>query len=246
MRVWTDSILYIHVLNVIKYWTGLFRSVKSIINPWSQEQETHRWRLRRVRSDLEDRARAERNRQNGLDDDEDSRPRQFETESDIINVVETAIEKAMQAGSFDNLRNKGRPLPSQPKSVLQYAMRIMRDNGIRPPWLQLMLDIDRDIKSLRQMLSNACSMYLPSKTSHWNYAVRSAQMRIKDINAAVDTFNISRPMSMQHLFRLRLHLDDEIHRAMLKVGVDAKTSCRSGNSLTNKSSVTLSDTTSKV
>lgn len=172
-----------------------------------------------MRNDLEERARAERNRQNGLDDDEDSRPRQFETESDIINVVETAIEKAMLAGSFDNLRNKGRPLPSQPKSVLQYAMRIMRDNGMRPPWLQLMLDIDADVRSLRHLLSSAYESYLANRPSRWNHTVGLAQVRIKEINAAVDTFNISRPMSMQHLFRLRLHLDDEIDRAMKKVGV---------------------------
>lgn len=171
-----------------------------------------------MRNDVEERARTERNRQNGLDDDDDSRPRQFETESDIVSVVETAIEKAMLAGSFDNLPNKGRPLPSQPKSVMQYAMRIMRDNGIRPPWLQLMLDIDQDVRSLRQMLSSACCTFLPNRRSRWHCTVRLAQERIKEINSAVDTFNISRPMSMQHLFRLRLRLDDEIHRAMRNAG----------------------------
>lgn len=193
-----------------------------------------------MRNDLEERARAERNRQNGLDDDEDSRPRQFETESDIINVVETAIEKAMLAGSFDNLRNKGRPLPSQPKSVLQYAMRIMRDNGMRPPWLQLMLDIDADVRSLRHMLSSAYESYLPKRPSRWNQTVDLAQVRIKEINTAVDTFNISRPMSMQHLFRLRLRLNDEIERAMKKAGVGRGVKDDSDVALPNELSATSS------
>lgn len=177
-----------------------------------------------MRKELEERARAARNAQNGLEEDDDSRPRQFESESDITNVVEAAIEKAMKDGSFDNLQNKGRPLPSQPTSALQYVMRIMRDNNIRPPWLQLMLDIDTDTRILRGMLAAACATFFHKRPMRWNAAVTMARVRIKEINASVDTFNISRPMSMQHLFRLRLRIDDEIMRAMRSAGVNLESS----------------------
>lgn len=48
-------------------------------------------------------------------------------------------------------------------------------------------------------------------------ALRVADERIGGINRAVDTFNVSRPFSVHHLFRLRLRLHDEVGHAVRTV-----------------------------
>lgn len=167
---------------------------------------------------------------------------QFENESDITNAVEMQIEEAMRRGSFDNLRNKGRPLPpGQPTSTLEFAMRIMRDNGLRPHWLQLMHDIDHDRRLLRTALIEAWRKHMPHAPHHWMAACRVAEIRIRDINVRVDTFNLSRPFSVKHLFRLRLRLGDEIQRAMHSAAVlnDIAANTKDKNSIHSASSNTL-------
>lgn len=204
----------------IKYlrYTGLFRSLQPTINPWSREQKALRSRLRRARLEVEERRKlGMTGGHTGLSTEEGP---QYETESDITNAVEMQIEEAMRRGSFDNLPNKGRPLPrGQPRSTLEFAMRIMRDNGLRPHWLQLMHDIDHDRRLLRTTLTQAWQRHMPHAPHHWAAACRVAEIRIQDINARVDTFNLSRPFSFKHLFRLRLRLDDEMQRAMHNAAV---------------------------
>lgn len=82
----------------------------------------------------------------------------FEDESDITNLVESRIEAAMREGDFENLKNKGRPLPAgRPTTALEYTMRMMRNNGVRPQWLQVMHDIDRE-GQLRCVLVESCRL----------------------------------------------------------------------------------------
>lgn len=125
----------------------------------------------------------------------------------------------MRRGGFDNLRNKGRPLPQRPKSTMEVAMRIMRENGLRPRWLQLMHDIDGETKCLRLMLVR-CLRCKDRKKGDWELAKRVLVASVKDINVMIDSFNLSRPFSFGHLFRLRLRVGYEIGRAFKKVATD--------------------------
>lgn len=125
------------------------------------------------------------------------------------------IQNSMRAGQFDNLKNKGRPLPGPPaNSTLDVAMRIMRENGIRPHWLQLMHDIDEEKRMIRRQLRYAWHRYMPRRPERWQGVVRVMELRMESVNRAVDTFNLVRPTCVGHLFRLRLRLGEEIERAM--------------------------------
>lgn len=121
----------------------------------------------------------------------------------------------MRDGQFDNLKNKGRPLPGpHAASALDVAMRIMRENGIRPYWLQLMHDIDGEKRIIRRQLQFAWHRYMPQQPDRWEGTLRVAEMRFEEVNRAVDTFNLVRPMCVKHLFRLRLRMPEEVKRAM--------------------------------
>lgn len=138
----------------------------------------------------------------------------FEAEEDIRDFVEARILESMRTGQFDNLKNKGRPLHNQPTTSLEYAMRIMRQNGFRPHWLQLMHDIDAEKRLVRAALQHAWHRHMPQSPRRWNLAIRIAQLRMEQVNRSVDTFNLIRPSSVSHLFRLRLRIHEEVQRAM--------------------------------
>ncbi|CAN8067211.1 unnamed protein product [Agarophyton chilense] len=188
---------------------GLFRSTTEKVNPSKEHANSLRKRLRRARTALDDTRLPPE-----LKHEHDHHGNQFESEEDIRDFVEARIQESMRTGQFDNLKNKGRPLPHQPSSTHEYAMRIMRDNGLRPHWLQLMHDIDSEKRQLRNTLSGAWHMYMPQAPHRWAVAVRITELRIESVNKRVDTFNLVRPMSVSHLFRLRLRINEEIERAM--------------------------------
>lgn len=207
---------------------GLFRSPSQTVSPSRAERQAARTRLHRARSAVELRQSPsagvtemvptkQQSSSPGEKTKSDGRP-DFETESDITTYVEARIEESMRAGHFENLRNKGRPLGAQPRSATDYAMRMMRDAGVRPPWLQLMHDIDADVAAMRRMLAAARRRY----GTGWQFhrAASVAEVAIVDINRHVDKFNIIRPMSFAHLFRLRLRVDDEVRRAVRLVAME--------------------------
>ncbi|KAI0565299.1 hypothetical protein FGB62_19g141 [Gracilaria domingensis] len=188
---------------------GLFRSKIAVVNPSKQQANASRKRLRRARTALDDMRLPQE-----LQNEQQEHENQFESEEDIRGFVEARIQESMRTGQFDNLKNKGRPLPHQPSSTHEYAMRIMRDNGLRPYWLQLMHDIDSEKRQLRNTLAYAWHTHMPHAPHRWALAVRIMELRIESVNKRVDTFNLVRPMSVSHLFRLRLRIKEEIERAM--------------------------------
>lgn len=189
---------------------GLFKSARRTINPWVQEQKALRLRLRAARQNVEAHLQQHHQQQDGTVSEENK----FEDESDIVNMVERQIEEMMRRGAFDNLRNKGRPLPTQPQTTMELCMRMMRDNGLRPPWLQLMHDIDAETRIMRGMMVEARLKYLPKNQRQWLRSCNVAGVRIDEINRMIDSFNLQKPFSIAHVFRLRLRLDDEMKRAV--------------------------------
>lgn len=141
------------------------------------------------------------------------KPAAFETQREMVDHVEARIQESMRKGAFDNLKNKGRPLRKQPSTALDYMLRNMKENGIRPQWLQLMHDIDLEKRLFRSALSHAWHEFMPHAPRRWNAVLRVAECRIAEINRAVDTFNLTRPFCVQHLFRMRLRIAEEIERA---------------------------------
>lgn len=188
------------------FFTGLFRT-RSVINPSAAQAAAGRTRLREARYALEERSRPAEL------DSSDTEPA-FETECELRSFVEMRIQESMREGQFDNLKNKGRPLPGPPPaSALDVALRIMRQNGVRPHWLQLMHDIDQEKRLVRAQLQFAWHSFIPKSPNKWELAVRVAELRIVQVNRAVDTFNLIRPMCVGHLFRLRLRMPEELKRA---------------------------------
>lgn len=140
---------------------------------------------------------------------------------DLQGVVEARIQQSMRDGEFDHLRNKGKPLPgwgsdSSEGRAFEIAMRIMKHNNVKPAWIELMQEVDADTRALRRELRARFISSSHSSSPPWPVSyVSSLDVRIKDLNRRIDTFNLTRPAKLDHIFRLRLNRDHELERAGL-------------------------------
>jgi len=80
--------------------------------------------------------------------DADGRER---TASDWESLTERLIREAQQAGRFDDLPGRGRPLrlpPDEHAGEMAMAFSLLRDAGAAPPWIET----DKQVRALRARL----------------------------------------------------------------------------------------------
>lgn len=204
------------------------------LNPAAQARANRYRRLRAAHESLQERAQDELSREER---------EEFEDERDIRNYVEGKICQAMQDGEFDNLRNKGKPLSERKEhTLLDTYNRIMKEQGFRPPWVELMHQIDEEKRVMRVRLKAAWS-----KQTAWHAALADAQSEIEHINRAVDQFNLTRPHRVRHLFRLRVRIEEEVARAKgepipPRTSLPASTGARSEPTVQSRAEQTLDST----
>jgi len=73
-------------------------------------------------------------------------------------IAERKIREAIEAGKFDNLPHKGKPIPLDrdpfEDPALWMAHHLLRVNGFAPPWIEEAREIDRLSTSLRNDLAD--------------------------------------------------------------------------------------------
>lgn len=147
-------------------------------------------------------------------------------DEELRDLIESRIQNAMNEGEFDNLPGKGKPLKevnecrssAHTDRSLDLVMRIMKQNNIKPPWIELMNDIDREKRLIRRDLKRAWKRFMACASDQrpdlWEFSLRLTEQRMKNVNRGVDHFNLTKPQSLLHLFRLRMRLPDEVDLAM--------------------------------
>ncbi|KAJ8901271.1 hypothetical protein NDN08_007120 [Rhodosorus marinus] len=151
------------------------------------------------------------------------RPRLKSTE-EITDYVEGQIQRAIARGEFLRLKKKGKKLVQSDGSgrpvdeTFDIAMRIMKDNNLKPRWIELMNEIDQEKHKLRSDL--VLSLLKVDENGDeelmWKKEVKKYESRIGSLNKKIDDFNIIKPEKID-TFRLRLKLDSEIERARTAV-----------------------------
>jgi DnaJ family protein C protein 28 len=147
-------------------------------------------------------------------------------------LADDHIEKAMEAGAFDNLPGAGKPLQLEHDRLVpeeyRLAYRIMRDNDIQPEWIMLQKGIIAATEQARRALWQTAQRYytvqekLQGQQDYHSVSQRLAVMDERDeakeafrqaahkINQQVRQFNLKVPFS--HLTRDLLDADHEIGR----------------------------------
>lgn len=121
------------------------------------------------------------------------------------------IEKAMAQGDFDNLPGAGKPFKFEDESGVpeewRLAYRIMRDNDLKPEWIDLRKEIEQDIQNTREKLRRAAqtchteAKKIPAENvlkqlevkQIWRNAQAEYRKQVEEINQKIKNYNLKVP-----------------------------------------------------
>jgi DnaJ family protein C protein 28 len=122
--------------------------------------------------------------------------------------VEKQIREAMEAGKFDDLPGKGKPLdlsenPFEDPDV-RTAHRLLRNAGFAPAFIEERKAIDAELQEARTELARAWKIYQQAKqdlldqSALWARVQLEFRDRVFDLNARIRLHNIKVPAAVFH------------------------------------------------
>jgi len=120
-------------------------------------------------------------------------------------IAERKIQEAMEAGVFDNLPHRGKPIaldknPFEDPSDWM-AHHLLRVNGFAPAWIEEAREIDESAARLRELLSERSARAIGEFREHG-----------RELNRHILAYNLKCPSPQLH--KLPLDLDAEIQAAL--------------------------------
>jgi DnaJ family protein C protein 28 len=126
-------------------------------------------------------------------------------------IAERKIREVIEAGAFDNLPGKGKPIPIDHNPFedpsLWMAHHLLRVNGFRPAWIEEAFEIDRAFTSLRTDLESARRRHA-ANTPSWQRALDGFRQQAAELNRRILTYNLKSPSTRFH--KRLLDVDAEI------------------------------------
>jgi DnaJ family protein C protein 28 len=112
-------------------------------------------------------------------------------------IAEDKIKAAQERGEFDNLPGKGKPLhleenPHEPEDW-RIAFHILRNSGVRPPWMETAAEIERELEAARQEAASAFRH--AASPSAWRRQAARFLDRIAALNRKIFHYNLQVPSS---------------------------------------------------
>ncbi len=144
-------------------------------------------------------------------------------------LVEEKIRKAMEAGAFDNLEGKGKPLnlqenPFEPPDM-RMANKILKDAGFSPYWMELGKDVDAAIEKFWKEVDKFIALQRikgdsDRKNPHQaqkklEQFLKESEERLREINRMIDNFNCHCPMWW--MGRGRLNINQELAKTRERI-----------------------------
>jgi hypothetical protein len=121
--------------------------------------------------------------------------------------IEEQIRDAQDAGHFDSLPGRGKPL-SLPQNPFvhrdQLANDILQSNGFSLPWIEEKRVIEAKTDQAIQQLKRAWLRFDGGRESayHWRQAKLAYRQAVDSINKRILTFNLKAPTPHVHLLFL--------------------------------------------
>jgi DnaJ family protein C protein 28 len=132
--------------------------------------------------------------------------------------VEKQIREAMEAGKFDNLPGKGKPVDLSENPFedpdLRTAHRLLRNAGFAPAFIEERKDIDRELEQARTALARAWTIYqraeAGSQDALWERVQQEFRERAEELNKRIRVHNLRVPASTFH--RNLIDVERELER----------------------------------
>jgi hypothetical protein len=131
--------------------------------------------------------------------------------------IEDHIQKAQQAGEFDQLRGKGRPFTHLDTDPFEH---LVQEQGVTPRWLEKEHEIRARIELARQAVKRTYEWVMQTWGSgsvdrryahdEWRKARHIFAQRLDEINQLIRAFNLDLPKPLRHLQRFPLKMEEEL------------------------------------
>lgn len=116
-------------------------------------------------------------------------------------MAERMLREAIEAGEFDNLPGKGKPIDLRENPFedpdLRVVHKLLRDAGFAPAWIEERKDIDATFESSRQILTRAWKIYRPGGVSPneaaWKRNVAEFREKAAELNNRIRLYNLKVP-----------------------------------------------------
>jgi DnaJ family protein C protein 28 len=110
--------------------------------------------------------------------------------------VEERIQNAMHAGEFDSLPGRGRPMeikddPLAPPEE-RLSRHIMQNAGVKPAWVELADEIQKEIEAAQSALARAADQIHPGDLA-WARAVERFERQVDEVNQLIKRYNLMVP-----------------------------------------------------
>lgn len=111
-------------------------------------------------------------------------------------IAERKIQLAIEAGEFDNLPHRGKPILIEANPFEDpthwMAHHLLRVNGFAPAWIEEASEIDRITTSLRDDIANSRRRHATDPPD-WQRALDGFRARVEEINRRIRSFNLKCP-----------------------------------------------------
>jgi len=158
--------------------------------------------------------------------EQETRPTPPQSESEWNDLISHRIEEAMRNGAFDNLRNKGKPLPNTRNPFVpedrQMANDLLKGNGLAPQWINDRTALLHMLENFRAKLRDTADAYrqhfsnadTPTSRNEirdqWAHQLDRWQEEIRVLNRRIEATNLQQPVTNLEIFKLIL--DEELKR----------------------------------
>lgn len=149
------------------------------------------------------------------------------SEMEWNDLISHRIDEAMRNGAFDNLRNKGKPLPQDYNPHVpedrRMANDLLKNNGLAPQWIGDRAAMLHQIDAFRTKFRNTAGSYQTAWHAHSSDVIKRQQLReqwmrqletwqeeIRLLNRRIEIVNLQQPIARLEIFKLLL--PDELKR----------------------------------
>jgi hypothetical protein len=133
--------------------------------------------------------------------------------------LEKQIKKAQEAGAFDNLKGKGKPMTHLNTDPLD---EVLKAQGFKSRWAELEDEIRQKIAAAERAIQRSHTWALDRLSGgsadrmlahdEWRKARELFRERVDEINRLIRTFNLVLPSQLMHLQRFPLNEQDTLRR----------------------------------
>ena len=115
-------------------------------------------------------------------------------------MTEKALREAIEAGEFDDLPGKGKPIDLTENPFedpdLRVVHKLLRNAGFAPAWIEERKDIDGQFELARQILVRAWALYKPEGISPWQRNVSDFRAKLAELNSRLKLYNLKAPAAV--------------------------------------------------